>query len=244
MNSSVHKPRIAFQGEHGAFSEDAAIELLGQQVVSSVALEPCPTFEALFDSIDAGRTDYILLPIENSLIGSIQPAVDLFQQSRLFVVGEVAIPIRHHLIGCPGSVFEEIETVESHAAALAQCKLFFAAHDHLRPFETEDTAGSVARIVKRGNPKHAAIAGRRAAELYGGTILRSNLEDRPDNHTRFLLLAREYKTQIQCGSANTEPGALATSESQPLHNFRGDLQLVATAPDSVLVDPQKKNERN
>jgi len=215
VNSSVHKPRIAFQGEPGAFSEDAAIELLGPQVIHGVDLEPSATFEALFESAEAGRADYILLPVENSLIGSIQPAVDLFEKSSLVVVGEIAIPIQQHLIGCPGSVFEEIETVESHPAALAQCRLFFAAHDHLIPIETDDTAGSVARIVKRGNRKHAAIAGRRAAELYGGSIIRSNLEDHPDNQTRFLLLARESTNSILRGSSNTEPGAVATGSPAP-----------------------------
>lgn len=191
MNASQHKPRIAFQGERGAFSEDAAIELLGQEVVSNVELKPCENFMTLFQSLDTGQADYILLPVENSLIGAIQPAVELLQRSSLVVVGEVAIPIQQHLIGCAGSMFEEIESVESHPAALAQCKLFLAAHSHIRPIETDDTAGSVARIVKRGNRKHAAIAGRRAADLYGGTVIRSNIEDRPDNHTRFLLLARK-----------------------------------------------------
>lgn len=191
MSASVYKPRIAFQGEHGAFSEDAAIELFGPQVINSIELEPCPTFEALFNSIDAGHAEFILVPIENSLIGSIHPAVDMFEKSSLAVVGEVAIPIRHHLIGCPGSVFEEIEAVESHPAALAQCKKFLAAQRQIKVIETNDTAGSVAQVVKRGNRKHAAIAGKRTAELYGGSIIRSNLEDHPDNHTRFLLLARE-----------------------------------------------------
>ena len=191
MSASVYKPRVAFQGEHGAFSEDAAIKLFGPQVCNSIDLEPCPTFEALFNSIDAGHAEYILVPVENSLIGSIQPAVTLFEKSSLAVVGEVAIPIRHHLIGCPGSVFAEIEAVESHPAALAQCKKFLAAQPQIKVIETDDTAGSVAQVIKRGNPKHAAIAGRRTAELYGGSIIRSNLEDHPDNNTRFLLLARE-----------------------------------------------------
>ena len=193
MSASVYKPRVAFQGEHGAFSEDAAIKLFGPQVCNSIDLEPCPTFEALFNSIDAGHAEYILVPVENSLIGSIQPAVTLFEKSSLAVVGEVAIPIRHHLIGCPGSVFAEIEAVESHPAALAQCKKFLAAQPQIKVIETDDTAGSVAQVIKRGNPKHAAIAGRRTAELYGGSIIRSNLEDHPDNQTRFLLLARESK---------------------------------------------------
>lgn len=191
MSTSVYRPRVAFQGEHGAFSEDAAIMLFGPQVCNSIDLEPCPTFEALFNSIDAGDAEYILVPVENSLIGSIQPAVALFEKSSLAVVGEVAIPIRHHLIGCSGSVFEEIEAVESHPAALAQCKKFLAAQPQIKVIETDDTAGSVAQVIKRGNRKHAAIAGRRTAELYGGSIIRSNLEDHPDNHTRFLLLARE-----------------------------------------------------
>jgi len=190
VSTSVYRPRVAFQGEHGAFSEDAAIKLFGPQVCNSIDLEPCPTFEALFHSIDAGHAEYILVPVENSLIGSIQPAVALFEKSSLAVVGEVAIPIRHHLIGCPGSVFEEIEAVESHPAALAQCKKFLAAQPQIKVIETDDTAGSVAQVIKRGNRKYAAIAGRRTAELYGGSIIRSNLEDHPDNHTRFLLLAR------------------------------------------------------
>lgn len=193
MTASVHKPTIAFQGEPGAFSEDAAIELLGPEVIDAIELKPCRTFDDLFASIDAGYADYILVPVENSLIGTIQPAVDLFQESSLAVVGEVAIPIRQHLIGCPGSLFEEIEIVESHPAALAQCRRFFAAEPQIKPVETDDTAGSVARIIQRGDRSSAAIAGMRAAELYGGSILRRNIEDSHDNQTRFLLLARENK---------------------------------------------------
>jgi prephenate dehydratase len=210
VSASVYKPRVAFQGEHGAFSEDAAIRLFGPEVSNSIDLEPCPTFEALFNVIDAGHAEYILVPIENSLIGPIQPAVDLFEKSSLAVVGEVAIPIRHHLIGCPGSVFAEIEAVESHPAALAQCKNFLAAQPQIKVIPTDDTAGSVAQVIKRGDRKHAAIAGRRTAELYGGSIIRSNLEDHPDNHTRFLLLARE---------AHGKPNVLSRdSVGRPIQN--------------------------
>jgi prephenate dehydratase len=208
VTASVHKPTIAFQGEPGAFSEDAAIELFGAEVIDAIELKPCRTFEDLFASIAAGHAEYILLPVENSLIGTIQPAVDLFEQSSLAVVGEVAIAIRHHLIGCPGSLFEEIESVESHPAALAQCRRFFEAEPQLTPIESDDTAGSVARIVQLGNRKCAAIAGKRAAELYGAAILRSNIEDSQDNQTRFLLLARDNKA-IPSGSINTEPSAVA-----------------------------------
>lgn len=190
MNTAVKKSSLAFQGELGAYSEDAAIALLGAKLLSELELKPCPTFAALFSSLDEARTDYILLPIENSLIGLVQPANDLLRERSLAVIAEVTIPIRHHLIGCPGATLAEIEIVESHPAALAQCRKFFSGQPQIRALATDDTAGSVARIVKRGNHSHAAIAGRRAAELYGGSIIRSNLEDDPDNRTRFLLLAR------------------------------------------------------
>lgn len=221
MTASVHKPTIAFQGEPGAFSEDAAVELFGSEVIEAIELKPCRTFEDLFASIGAGDADYILVPVENSLIGTIQPAVDLFQKSSLAVVGEVAIPIRQQLIGCPGSLFEEIESVESHPAALAQCRRFFAAQPQITPIATDDTAGSVARIIRQGNRKRAAIAGKRAAELYGGSILRSNIEDSQDNHTRFLLLARENKA-IPGSSTNSEPAIAEPSAVAPDPSFTGD----------------------
>ncbi len=183
--SNSPPPRVAFQGEHGAFSEDAALRLLGPEI----QLVPRRTFETLFTSLDEGLAEYVLVPVENSLIGAIKPAVDLLNKSCLDIVGEVAIPIRQLLIGCPGAAFEEIVTVESHPAALAQCKRFFAAHPGIKRVETEDTAGSVARIIKGHDRTRAAIAGRRAAQIYGGSILRENLEDRPENYTRFLLLS-------------------------------------------------------
>ncbi|MCM3906153.1 MAG: hypothetical protein ND866_31085 [Pyrinomonadaceae bacterium] len=188
--SSSRPPRVAFQGEHGAFSEDAALKLFG----SEIQLVPRRTFETLFTSLDEGLAEYVLVPVENSLIGGIRPAVDLLNRSSLVIVGEVAIPIRQLLIGCPGAVFEEIVEVESHPAALAQCSRFFAAHPRIKQVETDDTAGSVARIVEGRNRTRAAIAGRRAAEAYGGSILRENLEDRPENYTRFLLLSRQDKS--------------------------------------------------
>ena len=191
--SGSRPPRVAFQGEHGAFSEDAALKLLGPEI----QLVPRRTFDTLFRSLDEGLAEYVLVPVENSLIGAIQPAVDLLNKSSLGIVGEVAIPIRQHLIGCPGAVFEEIVAVESHPAALAQCRRFFAAHPGIKRVETEDTAGSVARIVEGCDRTRAAIAGRRAAEVYGGSILRENLEDRPENYTRFLLLSAQDESNGQ-----------------------------------------------
>jgi prephenate dehydratase len=175
---------VAFQGRPGAFSEDAAIKLLGAEI----ELVPCATFMSLFSSIDEGRANYALAPIENSLVGKIEPCVDLLRNSELIIKDEVTIPIAQHLIGCPGTSLREIEIVESHPVALAQCKNFFAAHPQIKQVEADDTAASVARVIASANGKRAAIAGRRAAELYGGFVIEENVQDRRDNCTRFLLL--------------------------------------------------------
>ena len=184
MNKGKGKPRVAFQGERGAFSEEAAVKLLGEYI----QLVPRPTFESLFVAIDEGVADYVLAPVENSLAGSVHRSYDLLLESSLHISGEVIIPIRHFLIGCPGASFDAIRAVESHPVALAQCVRFFAAHPQIRRIATEDTAGSVARVVEQGDPTCAAIAGRRAADIYGGTILREHLEDHRENYTRFVLL--------------------------------------------------------
>lgn len=177
--------RVAFQGERGAFSEEAAVKLLGEEI----AVVPRPTFEAAFSAIRDGLADYILAPIENSLAGSIHRSFDLLVNSDLHILAEVIIPIVHNLIGVPGASFEEIAVVESHPVALAQCEKFFSAHPRLKRIATEDTAGSVREIVRAGDKSRAAIAGRRAAKTYGGAILREHLEDNPENYTRFLLLS-------------------------------------------------------
>ncbi|HTS10743.1 MAG TPA: prephenate dehydratase [Candidatus Limnocylindrales bacterium] len=177
--------RVAFQGERGAFSEEAAIKLLGEKIV----LVPRPTFDLAFAAIGDGVADYVLAPIENSLAGSVHRSFDLLVESRLTIIGEVIIPIVHNLIGIPGARFEEITTVESHPVALAQCEQFFIAHPKLKRAVAEDTAGSVREVMRAGDASRAAIAGRRAAEIYGGEILREHLEDNRENYTRFLLLS-------------------------------------------------------
>ena len=177
--------RVAFQGERGAFSEEAAVKLLGGEV----RLVPLPTFEAAFGAIAKGAADYILAPIENSLAGPVHRSFDLLVESPLTIVGEVIIRIEHNLIGPPGGTLEEVTIVESHPVALAQCEEFFSARPFLKRIATDDTAGSVREIVQAGDRTRAAIASKRAAEIYGGQILREHLEDDPENYTRFLLLA-------------------------------------------------------
>ena len=177
--------RVAFQGERGAFSEEAAVKLLGGEV----RLVPLPTFEAAFGAIAKGTADYILAPIENSLAGPVHRSFDLLVESALTIVGEVIIRVEHNLIGPPGGRLEEVAIVESHPVALAQCEEFFSARPFLKRIATGDTAGSVREIVQAGDRTRAAIASKRAAEIYGGQILREHLEDDPENYTRFLLLA-------------------------------------------------------
>ncbi len=184
-NREQEGARVAFQGERGAFSEEAALRLLGQ----NVRLVPRPTFESLFASIEDGAADYVLAPVENSLAGSVHWSYDLLLESDLHIAGEVVIPVRHCLIGCRGASFDEVRTVQSHPVALAQCAGFFAANPQIRRVVAEDTAGSVAEVVRSGDRTRAAIAGQRAAEVYGGRILREGLEDHPENYTRFFLLA-------------------------------------------------------
>jgi prephenate dehydratase len=180
-----HDKRVAFQGERGAFSEEAAIRLLGAEV----SLVPLPTFEAAFSSIAQHKSDYVLAPIENSLAGPVQRSLDLLVESDLTIVGEVIIRVQHNLIGPPGSTFDDVTVVESHPVALAQCEGFFSSRPSLKRIATDDTAGSVREIVQAGDRKRAAIASKRASQIYGGQILRENLEDDPENYTRFVLLA-------------------------------------------------------
>ena len=177
--------RVAFQGERGAFSEEAAIKLLGGEV----SLVPLPTFEAAFNAIARRKADYILAPIENSLAGPVQRSLDLLVESDLTIVGEVIIRVQHNLIGPPGSTLDDVTVVESHPVALAQCEQFFSSRPSLKRIATDDTAGSVREIVQAADRKRAAIASKRAAQIYGGQILRENLEDDPENYTRFVLLA-------------------------------------------------------
>jgi prephenate dehydratase len=176
--------RIAFQGERGAFSEEAAVKLLGEDI----ELVPRPTFEALYSSLQEGLADYVLAPIENSLAGSVHRSYDLLVSSGLHIQAEVVIPIVHNLIGIPGATFERITQVSSHPVALAQCERFFASHPAIKRVATDDTAGSVREVISAGDPTRAGIASRRAAKVYGGVILREHLEDHPENYTRFLLL--------------------------------------------------------
>ena len=188
MTTTAKKPRVAFQGERGAFSEEAALKLLGHDI----ELVPRRTFVDLYDSLDNGVADYVLAPVENSIAGVVRASVDLLNAKSLHTIDEIQIKVEQHLIGCRGASFDTLETVQSHPTALAQCSRFFASHPQLKRVVADDTAGSVAEVIRCGDPKRAAIAGQRAADLYDATILRKNIQDHSENYTRFILLVKEH----------------------------------------------------
>jgi prephenate dehydratase len=203
-------PLVAFQGERGAFSEEAALALLGPEV----RFRCCRSFEDVFRLTEQGEVEFCVIPIENSLAGSIYKNYDLLSRHHLKIVREINLLIQHNLIANPGVTFDEIRAVLSHPVALDQCERFFARFPHLEKHSAYDTSGSVKQILEEGLRDCAAIAGRRAAELFGGSILMSGIEDNEENFTRFFLLARALsvlpeanKTSVVFSFKNA-PGAL------------------------------------
>jgi len=180
----AEKIRVAFQGEAGAFSEEAAVQLLGEEIVTV----PRPTFDAAFRAIHEGAADALLVPVENSLAGSVVRVYDLLVESDVTIRAETILPIEMNLIACPGASLSDIRSISSHSMALAQCERFFSQHPHIQRIPSEDTAGSVREALARGDKTHAAIAGRRAAVRYRGEIIAEKIQDNAENFTRFVLL--------------------------------------------------------
>ena len=225
---------LAFQGDRGAFSEEAAVKMLGE----AIELVPRSTFEALFAAIDDGVADVVLAPIENSLAGSVYRCYDLLLESKLTITSEVILPIAHHLIGPPGATLAQVRFVQSHPVALAQCTRFFDAHPSIERRVAEDTGGSVREVVRAGDPARAAIASHRAATIYGGTILQSHLEDHPENYTRWVLLFPQAKAPAPPHAADKislvvrllhKPGALCRA-LEPLARRNINLVKIESRP--------------
>jgi prephenate dehydratase len=193
MDMVLQKTRVAFQGEPGAFSEAAAYQLLGD----SITTVPRATFDAAFAAIKDGATDALLVPVENSLAGSVVRVFDLLLESSLQIVAETILPIEHHLIGCPGASLADIRAVASHPMALAQCEKLFTDHPSWKRVPAEDTAGSVREVLARQDKSVAAIAGQRAADHYRGVVLAKSVQDNAENFTRFVLLVPESQADAQ-----------------------------------------------
>jgi prephenate dehydratase len=201
--------KIAYQGEPGAFSEAAA-----RRVEHDAALIPCKSFEEVFENVDAGPATHGVLPIENSIGGSIHRNYDLLLEHQLPIVAEVELPVVHHLLALSGATLAGLKRVYSHPQGLAQCERFLRTLSGVDIIATYDTAGSAKMVADAGSTESAAIASARAGEVFGLTPLASSIQDFDDNITRFLVIGRRPlknavadKTTIVFTLPN-EPGAL------------------------------------
>jgi len=200
--------KVAFQGEPGAYSELAVFNYFGR-----VKTQPCESFDVVFDSVVSGKCEFGLIPIENSLAGSIHQNYDLLLRHDLQIVAEYPLRVQHCLIALPGVKKEDIKKAISHPQALGQCAAYLR-NLGIKAESVYDTAGSVKILKESGSRDTAAIASSRAAEIYGMQILEEGIEDNPENYTRFLAIAREAvrpegeaKTSIVFTLKN-QPGAL------------------------------------
>ncbi|NOY57857.1 MAG: prephenate dehydratase [Calditrichaeota bacterium] len=181
---------IAFQGAHYAFSEIAARRFFGEEV----KVQPCRTFEQVFTSVSRGTAHYGIIPIENSLTGSIHRNYDLLLEHDLRIVGEVFLRVEQHLIANKGIDLKEIKTIYSHPQALEQCRKFLTSLNNVDAVASYDTAGSVKMIRDKSMKDAGAIASKWAAQDYDMQILKEEIEDIPENFTRFLILSPKEST--------------------------------------------------
>ena len=226
--------KIAIQGEFGSFSHEAALKLIPEGVVV-----PCALSADVFAALDSDAVEAAVIPIENSLAGSVLEHFDLLLTHDVRVVRETLLRIRHNLIALPGVEIGEVERVYSHPVALAQCRRFLAEHPAMKALAAYDTAGSVKQLVEQQDRHTAAIASEAAAHHYGAQILSSDIEDNPANFTRFFLVRRvaeavtdpEPNKMSLAFSVKNRPGSLVVAlvelaamgtnltkiESRPVH---------------------------
>jgi len=220
--------RVAFQGEPGAYGEEAILRYFGATPVEAVAM---PTFSAVCDSVASAATDAAVLPLENSLAGTVGDALDVLATGPLTVVGEILQPIRHHLLVIPGVDLSDVERVTSHWQALSQCDRFLSSHGwQLVP--AADTAGAARQLSADGDPHVAAIASERAAELYGLNIAARDVQNSKHNVTRFAVIMRSGNRLPPAGAGRIR--ARPTRAQETLITFEtghrpGDLVRALTA---------------
>ena len=203
---------VSFQGISGAYSEEAIRQFFGPQVVSL----PCRTFGEVFITVEQGTADYGMLPIENSLAGSVVQSYELLMEHDLRVRAEVVLRVRHRLMAAPGTEASALKRVKSHPQALAQCERYLARRG-LEPVPNFDTAGSAHELAENPQPETGVIASALAAELYGLEILEDHVEDLPFNYTRFFVLGLDDPPRAQRSKTSLifttrhHPGALYDS---------------------------------
>jgi prephenate dehydratase len=200
----------AYQGTRGSNSEDACIDLLS----ATANLLPRTTLEDVFNAVARGEARYGVVPVENTLAGSIHRCYDLLFEHDLKIIGETVRHILFALIAPPGVGLVDVRKALSHPVALAQCERFFREHPQIQPISVYDTAGAVEIVMNEGSRDAAAVATRRAATVYGGQVLAEAIQDHLENYTRFLLItphdspeppaqSGEYKTTIVFSVGNS-----------------------------------------
>jgi monofunctional chorismate mutase len=202
--------RVAFQGDRGAYAESAIAEIWRHPVEQI----PVPTFTGALRAVDEGEADACVIPIENSIVGRVEAgwqALAAYQGMR--IVGEAFVPVRHCLLAPRGATLQGLLTASSHPVALAQCGRFFERHPWIKPSKSFDTGGAARDIAERNDPSHGAIASSAAAELYGLVVLEEGVQDRRDNHTRFVAVVPE-RSRL-CRRTHAIRGAISVEEDHP-----------------------------
>src|SRR5664279_5021840 len=189
--------KVAIQGDLGSFSHEAAGRMLPDATVV-----PCSRSAEVFDLVESGKVQAAVIPIENSLAGSVAEHFDLLLAREVFVHGEMHLRIRHNLIAPPGVKLTDIKRVFSHPVALDQCRDFFRSRPRIQAVPFYDTAGSVRHVIAEKLPDAAGIAAKRAAGEYGGRILLRDIEDDQQNYTRFLLINKSGKFSPTAGKSS------------------------------------------
>jgi prephenate dehydratase len=223
--------KIAIQGEPGSFSHVAALKF-----VSDAEIVPCSLSAEVFATLDAGRADAAAIPIENSLAGSVLEHFDLLLKYEVRVTGETLVRIRHNLIAMPAAEMAGIERVYSHPVALAQCRSFLASHPKMTAVAFYDTAGSVKQLMEQHDRHAGAIASQAAARYYGAAILATDIEDNPENYTRFFLVRR-------MAEAVADPEANKMSVAFTLENRPGSLVAALNELSAVRTNLSKIESR-
>lgn len=206
------KKKIAIQGVKGSFHEEAALKYFG----ADIEIIECESFKKTCELLKQGKTDYVVMAIENSIAGSILPNYNLLRDYRFHIIGEVHLHIQQHLLALPGTKLEDIRTVESHPIAIRQCDEFLSEHPEWTIKEGMDTAACAKKIISDKLKTTAAIAGETAATIYGLEIIEKRIETHKKNATRFLILANEVIEQKSANKASLSfqtgnaVGALAT----------------------------------
>lgn len=221
--------RVAYQGEPGAYGEEAVIGWFG----SGVRAVPVSTFSAVCAAVESGRADAGVLPLENSLAGTVGDALDALAGGRLRVVGEAVLPIRHQLLVLPGVALAEVARVSSHWQALAQCERFLAGRGW-EVVPAADTAGAARELASSDDRRRAAIASARAAERYGLDIAAADIQDADHNMTRFAILVGTAPASLPAPAGSLAPrgGSRETLITFETGHRPGDLVRALT----VLAD--------